>query len=57
MVLADLDHEVRKNLPYAMLGVDDYRLDIKASSFEISSGFFINCLVFSGDFLPIQILF
>jgi hypothetical protein len=57
VVLTDLNHEVRKYLSYAMLSIENYRLDIKADRFKTPSGFFIHSLVFGSNFLPVQVLF
>ncbi len=40
-----------------MLGIENYRPDVKAECFEVPPGFFINRLVFGGNFLPIKVLF
>jgi hypothetical protein len=56
VVLTDLNHEVREYLSDAMLGIENYCLDMKAGCFKIPSGFFIDCLVFGSNFLPIQVL-
>jgi hypothetical protein len=57
VVLADLHNQVGKYLSDAMLGVENYRLDSKAGCFKMSSGFFIDYLVFGSYFFPIQVLF
>jgi hypothetical protein len=57
VVLADLNHQVKKYLSDAMLGIENYRLNIISGRFKIPSGFFIYYPVFGGNFLPVQILF
>jgi hypothetical protein len=57
VVLTDLNYQVWKHLLNAMLGIEDHRLDVKASVFKIPSSFFVNRLVFGGNRLPIQVLF
>jgi len=55
--MADLNYPVGKHLLDAMLGIDDYCLDVVASVLEITSGFFVYRLVFGSNLLPIQVLF
>jgi hypothetical protein len=57
MILADLHHHTLKYLLNTVFGIKDNRLNVKASSFKIMPGFFINRLVFSGDLFPVQVLF
>ena len=40
-----------------MLGIENYRLDIKTVYFKIPSGLFVNCLIFSSNLSPVQVLF
>jgi hypothetical protein len=39
-----------------VFGIEDHRLDVEASMFKIASGFFVDLLVFGGDYFPVKVL-